>query len=103
MTVKAKLVSFEWDRGNIEKNVIKHGVTQREAEEVFLSNDSYIQPDFKHSAHEKRNIILGKTTAGIQLFIVFTMRKNAVRIISARRMHEKEVEKYEKAKKNPGF
>lgn len=101
MTVKAKLVSFERDRGNIDKNYSKHGVTEREAEEIFLSNDSYIRPDFKHSSKEKRNIILGKTTTGIQLFVVFTMRKNAVRIISARLMHVKEVEKYEKAKENP--
>ncbi|MBI5465631.1 BrnT family toxin [Candidatus Gottesmanbacteria bacterium] len=44
---------------------------------------------------------LGKTLLGKNLFVVFTMRKKKIRIISARRMHKKEVEKYDKAQKNP--
>ena len=100
MELKSGVVEFEWDKWNIDKSYVKHGVTQKEAEEVFLSNESFVKPDVKHSQKEERFIILGKTNERINLFIVFTVRKDKVRVISARRMHSKEVEKYEKAKKD---
>lgn len=32
----AGIEGFEWDDGNIHKNVLGHRLTQQEAEEVFL-------------------------------------------------------------------
>lgn len=98
--VKSKTVAFEWDKGNLDKSYLKHGVTPKEAEEVFIGEESYVIPDVKHSQVEDRFIILGKTFTKRNLFVVFTMRKNKIRIISVRMMHKKEVDKYEKAKKN---
>lgn len=100
MQVKGKLVKFEWDKWNIDKNYLKHGLTTKEAEEAFISEDSYFFSDVKHSKTEERFILLGKTLEKKNLFVVFTMREKKVRIISARRMHESEVKKYEKAKEN---
>lgn len=100
MQVKGKIVEFEWDRWNIDKNYLKHGLTPKEAEEAFVNEGSYFFPDVKHSKTEERFVLLGKTLEKKNLFIIFTMRKKKVRIISARRMHESEVKKYEKAKKN---
>ncbi|MEK7470567.1 MAG: BrnT family toxin [Patescibacteria group bacterium] len=101
MRVKGKQISFEWDGGNLDKSSIKHGITPKEAEEVFVSEKSYIVPDVKHSQKEERFIILGRTNDEKNLFVVFTLRNYKVRVISARRMHREEVEKYEKAKKDP--
>lgn len=100
MRVKGKLVRFEWDKWNIDKNYLKHGITPKEAEEAFIYEESYFFSDIKHSKNEERFVLLGKTLDRKNLFIIFTMRGKKVRIISARRMHESEVKKYEKAKKN---
>ena len=100
MRVRDKQISFEWDKWNIDKNYLKHGLTLKEAEEAFINEGSYFFSDVKHSKTEERFILLGKTLEKKSLFIVFTMRGKEVRIISARRMHSKEVEKYDKAKKD---
>ena len=95
-----KVLEFEWDAGNIDKSYQKHDITPREAEEVFVSEELYVAKDIKHAEKERRFIAFGRTQTGINLFIVFTMRRNKIRIISARKMHKKEADKYEKAKKN---
>ncbi len=99
--VKSRVIRFEWDKWNLDKIYLKHGITPKEAEDVFVSEDSYFFSDVEHSQKEERFIVLGKTLEKKNLFVVFTMRRQKVRIISARRMHNKEVKKYEKAKKNP--
>ncbi|MDP3917997.1 MAG: BrnT family toxin [Candidatus Woesebacteria bacterium] len=100
MQVKSKVVVFEWDKWNLDKIYLKHGITPKEAEEVFISDDAFVTADIKHSQAEDRFIILGKTLESKNLFIVFTLRSNKTRIVSARRMHKKEVLKYDKVKKN---
>ncbi len=100
MTVKRNVIEFEWNSGNLDKSYLKHGITPKEAEEVFINDQFYIVPDIKHSEIEPRFILLGKNQAGKMIFVVFTVRKDKIRVISARRMHQKEVDKYEKAQKN---
>lgn len=100
MQVRGRVVKFEWDKWNIDKIYLKHRITHKEAEEIFINDDSYVFSDVKHSQKEERFIILGKTLEKKNFFVVFTMRGDKVRIVSARKMHKKEVEKYEKAKKN---
>jgi len=100
MAAKKEIVEFEWDKGNLDKSYIKHGITPKEAEEVFVSENAWVTPDRKHSQKETRFIILGTSTNGNKLFVVFTLRGTKIRIVSARKMHGKEVQKYEKAQKN---
>lgn len=89
---------FEWDKGNEEKNWIKHKVTAEEAEEPFFTEDYLILEDESHSSkHEERYILLGKSKQLKILFIVFTIRGEKIRIISARGADKKEVLFYEKA------
>ena len=95
-----KILVFEWDGGNLDKSYEKHGVTPKEAEEIFVSEELFVLPDIKHSKSEKRFIALGVTQDDKNLFVIFTPRKGKIRIVSARRMHKKEVVKYEKAKKD---
>jgi hypothetical protein len=89
---------FEWDKGNEQKNWLKHNVTAEEAEEPFFTDDYLILEDTPHSSkQEKRFILLGRTAQEKILFIVFTIRIEKIRIISARKADKKEVLFYEKA------
>lgn len=93
---KASIYGFEWDRGNLDKNYIKHGVTPTEAEEVFLDKNLMTLEDVKHSQHEQRQIAIGMTTSGKLLFVVYTYRDEVIRVISARQASKKEQNTYEK-------
>jgi uncharacterized protein len=98
-----KVEGFDWDTGNARKNE-KHGVTQAEAEQVFLNEPLFITPDEKHSGSERRYRALGETATGRQLTIIFTLRQSGalVRVISARNMNAKERKLYEQEiKSNP--
>ncbi|HEY5297006.1 MAG TPA: BrnT family toxin [Verrucomicrobiae bacterium] len=91
---------FEWDSGNITKNN-KHEVEPEEAEEIFLNEPLLVATDEKHSKSEMRWRALGKTAKRF-LFVVFTVRGNLIRIISARSMNKKEKVIYEKETLRPG-
>jgi len=95
MKVLPEPLEFQWDKGNIDKN-LKHKVINEEIEEVFFDNKRYIFKDEIHSNGEERHRILGRTKKKRLLFVVFTVRKNKVRIISARDVNKKEVYLYEK-------
>jgi len=95
MKIVSKLIFFEWDKGNIDKNLIKHNVTNREIEEVFENDPKFIFRDEKHSQEEERYGLYGKTKAERLLFVVFTITKDKVRVISARDMSKKERRVYE--------
>ncbi len=84
------ITGFQWDEGNIDKNFKKHGVHWTECEEVFFNKPLVVKPDLKHSQKEDRYYALGKTNNGRLLFIVFTIRQDRIRIISARDMNKKE-------------
>lgn len=89
-------LSFEWDSGNISKNLKKHNVTNQEAEEIFFNKPLITIEDKKHSAQELRFLSLGKTNQNRKLFSCFTIRNNKIRTISIRDMNKKETKIYEK-------
>ncbi len=92
----AQLVGFDWDRGNAEKNWTRHGVSRAEAEEVFFNRPVLLAEDATHSAHERRYNLLGLSNRGRRLSVIFTVRQNLVRVISARPMSRKERSHYAK-------
>lgn len=91
-----KVEGFDWDKGNVEKNWLSHKVLFTEAEEVFFNKPILLYPDEKHSSIEVRYYVLGKTDNNRYLFIVFTIRGNLIRVVSARDMSRKEKIVYEK-------
>lgn len=95
MKILNKVIEFDWDKGNIQKNM-RHNVNDRETEEVFFDKKRYIFKDKLHSNNEERFKIIGKTKKERLLFIVFTIRGNKIRIVSARDINKKEVYLYEK-------
>lgn len=95
MKILPEPIAFEWDKGNINKNFIKHNIADKEAEELFDNEPKFILEDEKHSFTETRYMIWGVTNKGRRLSVFFTFRGEKVRIISARDMHKKERRKYE--------
>lgn len=86
---------FEWDAGNKEKSLAKHEVGNEECEEAFFDYNKEVQKDILHSVNEKRYILIGQTKQNRLLYIVFTIRKDKVRVISARDINKKEKKLYE--------
>jgi len=93
-------ISFEWDKGNIDKNLKKHNVSDKEAEQVFNDESKFIFEDEEHSDKEIRYALFGRSDKKRKLSIVFTIRHNKLRIITARDMSKKERRDYEEIKKN---
>lgn len=89
-------MQFEWDSGNSNKNWLKHKISNDEAEQAFVDPNARHKTDLTHSADEPRHILLGKTKSEKLLYIAFTVRKNKIRIISARKTNHKEKYLYEK-------
>jgi uncharacterized DUF497 family protein len=90
---------FNWDKGNRTK-CRKHEVSIGEIESVF-GRPVVILPDKENPQGERRFRAIGTTSKGRRLFVVFTLRHRRdsvlIRPISARYMHKKEVESYEKS------
>ncbi|PIQ08409.1 MAG: hypothetical protein COW71_11895 [Ignavibacteriales bacterium CG18_big_fil_WC_8_21_14_2_50_31_20] len=86
---------FQWDEGNIEKNWIKHQVSHIECEQIFFNEPLIIADDVKHTQKEKRWFALGRTELDRKIFVVFIIRKNLIRAISARDMNKIEKRKYD--------
>jgi uncharacterized DUF497 family protein len=89
---------FEWDDGNAEKNWLLHQVSQTESEQVFFNRPLVVAEDDLHSNREIRYYALGRTDAGRLLFVVYTLRAEKIRIISARDMTRRERKEYERAR-----
>lgn len=97
----AGVEGFEWDAGNSDKNWSRHAVRQAEAEQVLLNRPLLLAADLKHSRQERRFFTLGCTDSGRELAVVFTVRANRARVISARPMNDKERRVYAEAQANP--
>jgi uncharacterized protein len=89
-------ITFEWDKGNTDKNVKKHNVSNQEAEEAFINDPKFILSDEKHSSEKEiRHMLWGATNQKRFITVIFTIRNEKIRIISCRDMHKKERREYE--------
>lgn len=91
----SKIEGFEWDQGNLS-HIEKHEVDYKECEEVFINTPLKVSKDKDHSKREERFEVLGKTNNERLLFLVYTIRKNKIRVVSARNQNRKERRDYEK-------
>ena len=76
-------LKFEWDDEKAIINLRKHKVAFEDALYVFQDVNRVEFFDAEHSEDEDRYITIGMV--GTILFVVFTERKDAIRIISARK------------------
>ncbi len=90
MDLLLNAIGFEWDDGNKAKNWEKHRVAWYECEDLFFNEPLLVLPDEKHSNTEARFLALGRTGTGRLLFNSFTVRREEIRIISAREMNRRE-------------
>lgn len=91
----ATVEGFDWNHGNLEKNLVKHAVHFWETEEVFFHQPLIVRADRGHSASELRFYALGTTAEGRCLFVAFTLRNHLLRVISARDMTRRELAAFE--------
>jgi uncharacterized DUF497 family protein len=73
---------FDWDEGNLD-HIAEHSISPEEAEEALLDPRRVPAPVYQISA-ERRRAVLGTTSTGRLLFVVFTHRRGRVRVITAR-------------------
>ena len=73
---------FEWDEEKNTLNKRKNKISFETAAHVFDDPEYIEMYNFEHSIEEDRYIALGRV--GEILFVVFTERKEAIRLISAR-------------------
>ncbi len=85
---------FDWDDANAVKIRRKHAIVPEECEEAFENAPLVFADDPRHSTRETRYRVIGQTNAGHILFMVFTIRDNLIRVISARRANRKERKEY---------
>lgn len=83
---------FEWDDDKRESNLRKHGVDFVLAAFVFESR-TLVRADERMDYGEQRMIALGETN-GMVLVVVYVMRGDTTRIISARKAGANEREQF---------
>ena len=88
-------VTFEWDPEKAAKNLAKHRVSFDEASTVFSDPLGRIVDDPRHSRGEERLVLIGLSRAQRLLAVMFSDRKNRIRIISARPVTRAERRTYE--------
>jgi len=87
---------FLWLPDIIEKLIVKHNVTQDEAEEVFFNRPWYRFVESGHRSGEDVYSACGQTDAGRYLIVFFVCKAdNTALILSARDMDKKERRRYE--------
>ena len=94
---------LDWDTGNWPK-CGKHGVSREEIEEVLRGTPS-VRPNRHQAGAEARFDAVGLNSQGRYVFIVFTIREKGgnryLRPISARYMHQREIDHYDQEKEGP--
>ena len=72
----------EWDENKNQLNIRKHGISFQTATLVFADDERIEYLDKLHSQDDERYVVLG-CVQGV-LYVVYTMRNDYARIISAR-------------------
>lgn len=88
-------LAFEWDPRKAALNLAKHAVWFDEAVTVFGDPLAQIIDDPDHSVGEQRSILLGQSDRGRLLVVMFTERRDSIRLISARRATPRERRRHE--------
>ena len=86
---------YEWDAVRAKANLRKHGVSFEEAATVFRDPLALTFADPDHSGGEEREITIGRSARQLVLFVSHGLRRDRIRIISARKATRREREQYE--------
>ena len=86
-------MEIEFDPGKAADNKHKHAVAFEEAATALLDEAASCMED--DSEGERRWILLGMSAKGHLLVVVYTLRGETIRLISARKATRKEARTYE--------
>ncbi|MBR1796597.1 MAG: BrnT family toxin [Clostridiales bacterium] len=86
-------MTIQYDSHKNQSNIRKHGLSFQTASSAFDDPQAVIEFDEDHSVNEERYNLIGAINDHI-IFVVFTMRNETVRIISARPATKREIERY---------
>jgi len=86
-------MDFEWDNTKNQSNKEKHEISFEEAKEIFADSNRLEFTDKRKDYGEVRKITIGAVLTAI-LFVVFTIRNGAIRLISARKANKEERQMY---------
>lgn len=85
-------MDFEWDEAKRQSNIRKHGVDFFDAAVIF-ANDTFEVEDDRDDYGEERWIAIGHVD-GVVYRVVYTMRRDVIRIISAQKADRRDRERY---------
>jgi len=88
-------VEFEWDPNKAASNLRKHEVRFAEAVTALEDYAALSMPDDIIHIHEERFVALGMDSLGRILVVVYAVRDDRIRIISARKATRRERSQYE--------
>ena len=86
-------MNIEYDLAKAESNFDKHSVSFDEAATALLDDQALVMEDID-SRDENRWILIGLSNQTRLLTVIYTVRGDFVRIISARKSTKKEVSYY---------
>ena len=93
---------FDWDTKKNTINIIKHGISFKEAATVFSDKSAKYFDDDTHSMDEERYVVIGKSKRLKILMVCHCYRENdeIIRLISARKANKQESKTYVGGKQN---
>lgn len=90
-------MDFEWDEAKSESCFKTRGFDFAFAVKVFFDAERIVTSDTRHSYGEERYQVTGQIQ-GRLFVVIYTQRRNGIRIISARKANLREVGHYENSK-----
>ncbi|WP_414565543.1 MULTISPECIES: BrnT family toxin [unclassified Anabaena] len=81
-------MAYQWNRDKAKANIRKHGIEFADAVSVFSDDLAITIPD-------ERFVTIGIDAFGRVLVIVYTLRNDEIRLISARKATRHEQQQYE--------
>lgn len=87
-------MKIEFDTRKATSNLKKHGVSFNEAKSCLFDDMALVRED-NHAENESRFVLLGMSDKARLLVVVYTLRGDSIRLISARKPTTKEALCYE--------
>ena len=88
-------MNFEWDEAKSETCFQERGFDFAYAAQAFFDPNRFVRADTRHSYGEERYQLVGRIEQRL-FVVVYTPRQDALRIISARKANQQEVQNHEK-------
>ena len=86
-------MNIEFDEAKARANLKKHGVSFEEAATALFDERALSMED-PYAREESRFLLLGMSDLARLLMVVYTVRHNRIRLISARKATNREVNHY---------